>query len=185
MYNNLAILTAVLSVLTVTPADACSLNPPPVDETIAKVASGGMLVSGRVIRALDLDKNQSEIIRVDKIFIGEGSPRDLEIYRSPLFFEQARKRREEQRRRNRQLVLCPGQQTYRLGQSFERLILVPAVAENGAKVANKWSVEFWGDYLTMAKGLNLLIDEAELKGRFQSRPPKSRRWGDCMECNVP
>lgn len=186
MANSFAILVVAFGAVLSMPAQACSLGAPPVTETIAKVASEGMLISGQIIQAFDPDKNQPEIIRADQIFIGEGSPRDFVIYRSPSFFEQARKRRDEKRDPNRlPPSSCPEPRTYGLGQSFERLVLVPAFADNGAEVTDKWSVEFWGGNVTMERALDLLIEESERKGRFQARPPKSRQWGDCMECGVP
>lgn len=180
MANSFTILAVALSAALSMPAQACSLGSPPVSETIAKVANGGMLISGRVIQAFDPDKNQPEIIRADQIFIGEGSPRDFMIYRSPSFFERARKRRDE-----KLPFSCPEPQTYSLGQSFDRLVLVPAAANNGAGVTGKWSIEFWGGNVTRERALDLLIEESKRKGRFQTRPPKSRQWGDCMECGVP
>ncbi|RYD41480.1 MAG: hypothetical protein EOP63_15415 [Sphingomonadales bacterium] len=185
MANSFAFLAVALGAALSMPAQACSLGAPPVTETIAKVASGGMLISGQVIQASDPDTNRPEIIRADQIFIGEGSPRDFVIYRSPSFFEQARKRRDEKRGPNWRPPLCPESGTYSLGQSFERLVLVPATSDNGAEVTDKWSVEFWGGNVTMERALDLLIEESERKGRFQTRPPKSRQWGDCMECGVP
>lgn len=185
MAKSFAILAVALGGALSMPAQACSLRGPPVTETIAKVASGGMLISGQVIQAFDPDKNQPEIIRADQIFIGEGSPRDFVIYRSPSFFEQARKRRDEKRGPNWRPPVCPEPRTYSLGQSFERLVLVPAAADDGAEATDKWSVEFWGGNVTMERALDLLIEESERRGRFQTRPPKSRQWGDCMECGVP
>lgn len=184
MASRLAIL-AVAAALSV-PAQACLLKGPPVAETIAKVSDGGMLISGHVVRAFDPDRNQHEIIRADRIFIGEGNPRDFIIYRSPSFFEQARKRRAEKRDPNRlPPSSCPEPRTYSLGQSFERLVLVPAVTDSGAPIADKWSVEFWGGNVTIGETLDRLVEESRRKGRFQTRPPKSRQWGDCMECVSP
>ncbi|WP_152998797.1 hypothetical protein [Sphingopyxis sp. H115] len=154
-------------------------------ETIVKVASRGLLISGQVIQSFDPDKNRPEIIRADQIFIGEGRPRDFVIYRSPSFFERARSRRDGKQGANWRLPSCPEPRTYNLGESFDRLVLVPAVGDNGGEVTDRWSVEFWGGNVTMGKALDLLIEESELKGRFQTRPPKSRQWGDCMECGVP
>ena len=185
MAKSFAILAVALGGALSMPARACSLRGPPVTETIAKVASGGMLISGQVIQSFDPDKNQPEIIRADQMFVGEGSPRDFVIYRSPSFFEQARKRRDEKREANWRRPLCPEPRTYSSGESFDRLVLVPATDDNGAEVSDKWSVEFWGGNVTMGRALDLLIEESERKGRFQTRPPKSRQWGDCMECGVP
>lgn len=185
MAYSVAILAVVIGTTLSMPAAACTLMGPPVTETIAKVATGGMLISGQVIQAFDPDKNQPEIIRANQIFIGEGSPRDFVIFRSASFFEQARKRRNEKRKPDRRPPICPEPQTYSLGQSFDRLVLMPAAADNGAAVTNQWSVEYWGGNVTTEKGLNMLIEESERKGRFQTRPPKSRKWGDCMECALP
>ncbi len=185
MASRFAVLAVALSAVLSMPAEACSLAGPPVTETIAKVASGGMLISGQVVQAFDPDKNQPEIVHADQIFVGEGRPRDFVIYRSPSFFEQARKRRDEKRGANWRPPLCPEPQTYSLGQTFDRLLLVPAASDNGAEVTDKWSMEFWGGNVTMGRALDLLIEESERKGRFQIRPPKSRQWGDCMECGVP
>ncbi len=167
------------------PSQACSLISPPVAETVDKVAAEGMLISGHVIQAFDLNKNQPEIIRAEQIFVGEGGARDFVIYRSPRFFEQARKRRDEKRGRNWHPPLCPEPQTYSLGQYFDRLVLVPAAADNGADVTEKWSIEFWSGSVVSGRALDLLVEESERKGRFQTRPPKSRQWGDCMECVSP
>lgn len=183
MASRLAILAAAAALSM--PAQACLLGGPPVAETIAKVSGGGMLISGRVVQPFDPDKNQPEIIRADRIFVGEGEPRDFIIYRSPSFFEQARKRRDEQRHPDWGPPPCPEPPTYSLGQSFDRLVLVPAVTDSGAQIADKWSVEFWGGSVTMGEALDRLVEESRLKGRFQTRPPKSRQWGDCMECVSP
>lgn len=183
MAGRLAILAAAAALSI--PAQACSLRGPPVAETIAMVSDGGMLISGHVVQPFDPDQNQPEIIRADRIFIGEGEPRDFTIYRSPSFFEQARKRRDEKRHPDWRPPLCPEPRTCSLGQSFERLVLVPAVADSGAPIAGKWSVEFWGDNVTIGETLDRLVEESRRKGRFQARPPKSRQWGDCLECVPP
>lgn len=162
------------------PAQACTQPRPPV--TVAKVASEGMLISGQVIQAFDPDKNQPEIIRANQVFVGEESPRDFVIYRSPSFFEWARKQR---RKPNWPPPICPGPEIFSLGQSFDRLVLMPAIEGNGAKVTNKWMVDPWAGNVTMDRGLNMLIEEAKRNGRFQTRPPKSQKWGDCMECGAP
>jgi hypothetical protein len=185
MRNAILCVSALLFATAATPSRACSLISPPVAETVNKVAAEGMLISGHVIQAFDVDKNQPEIIRAEQIFVGEGGPRDFVIYRSPRFFEHARKRRDEMRDRNWPPFSCPEPQTYSLGQSFDRLVLVPAAADNGTDLTGKWSIEFWGGSVVSGRALDLLVEESERKGRFQTRPPKSRQWGDCMECGVP
>ncbi len=173
-------LSALIFAIGAAPSQACSLISPPVAETVNKVAVEGMLISGHVIQAFDFNKNQPEIIRVEQIFVGEGGPRDIVIYRSPHFFEHARKLRDE-----KLPFSCPEPQTYSLGQSFDRLVLVPAAADNGADVTGKWSIEFWGGSVVSGRALELLVEESKRKGRFQTRPPKSRQWGDCMACVSP
>lgn len=82
MGNRITILTIAMGAAIAMPAQACFLVPPPVSETINKVAERGVLISGQVVQAFDPDKNQPEIIRADKIFVGEGGAerfRDLPI----------------------------------------------------------------------------------------------------------
>lgn len=181
MRNTILFVFASLLTMTASPSRACYFSSPPVTDTVNKVAAEGMLISGHIIQAFDIDKNQPEIIRAKQIFVGEGGPRDFVIYRSPQFFEHARKQLYEKRGP----PVCPGPQTYSLGQSFDRLVLVPATDDNGDDVMGKWSIEFWGGNVDKGRGLDQLVEESERKGRFQTRPPKSQQWGDCMECGVP
>lgn len=179
-----AILAALLSAIAAVPAQACTLRPPPVSEIVDKVAAEGLLIGGQFVQAFDPEKNLPEIIRAEQIFVGEGVPRDFVIYRSPQFFEQVRERRAQRLSPNRLSSPCPGPQTYGLG-SFDRLVLLPAEPLIGSDGRGKWLIVFGGDSVSMGRGLDLLIEESEQKGRLQNRPPKSARWGDCMSCVSP
>lgn len=67
MASRFAVVLIAMGAVFSTPANACSLIGPSVTETVAKVANGGLLISGQVIQAFDADKDQPEIIRADQI----------------------------------------------------------------------------------------------------------------------
>ena len=140
-----------------------------------------MVVRGRVIQAFDAKKRQPEIIRAEEIFVGEGGPRDFVIYYSERDYLSDIKLHD--------LVklgtgpLCPGARHYRkLGQTFDRLVLMPASASEHATTKGKWSFHFWENSVLHGAGLDMLLQEANRLHRLNARPPKSKRWGDCMEC---
>ncbi len=172
---------ALISATSAAPSYACIFESPPVAETVSQVATEGVLISGHVIQGFDAEKEQPEVIRADQIFVGEGKPRDFTIYRSRPFYEQARSRL---RKTNEPKIACSPPATYGLGRTFERLVLMPAMS-NGKDRVETWSVHFWGGNVSMGRGLDMLIKEAIQTGRFQGRPPKSQKWGDCMECVSP
>ncbi|HET6943291.1 MAG TPA: hypothetical protein VFH89_14115 [Sphingomicrobium sp.] len=156
-------------------AEACTLLGPSVEQTALEVAAKGVVVRGQIIQAFDPEKRQPEIVRVDEVFVGDARPGDFVIDHSAREYEGAiRDRRLEEEGK----LICPGfgQPHYKLGQSFERLVLMPATT-NG-----KWSFHFWGNNALMGAGLEMLLARAKELHRLNLRPPKSRQWGDCMEC---
>lgn len=184
MRNQILCASALMAIFA-RPSDACTIVSPPVAKTVSEVASEGMLISGHVVQGFDADKEIPEIIRADRIFIGEGKPSDFIIYRSPSFYEQARSRqRKKYKRSDPPPIACYVPVTYASGQTFDRLVLTPANS-NDKDSAGKWSVHPWGGHVSSGRGLEMLLEESVQSDRLQGRPPKSRAWGDCMECAAP
>jgi len=144
---------------------------PPVEETVREVAATGMLISGQIIQAFDASKRQPEIIRADKIFVGEDAPRDFVIYHANLDYEPQR------RRDPRTVDVGPHVSSFKLGQRFERLVLMPAKASNDPAANGRWTIHFWGGNVAWGQGFKLLAAEATRLGRFRSFPPRSAQTG--------
>lgn len=159
-------------------AGACTLLGPSVEQTASEVAASGVVVRGQIIQAFDAEKRQPEIVRVDEVIVGDVSPGEFVINYADRDYNAAieTRRLEEQGK-----IICPsfGPLHPKLGQSFERLVLMPAPVEG------KWSFHFWGNNVLMGEGLKMLLTKAKEFHRHNVRPPKSRQWGDCMECNPP
>jgi hypothetical protein len=173
-------LYALLPLLALIPAraGACTVLMPPVSEIVAEVAARGVMIRGRVIQAFDADRRLPEIIRAEEIFVGDGGPRDFVIYRSPSDFDRA-----IARRNSPEMAMCGLPAPYvEVGQTFERLVLMPADAAAPNAAEGTWSIHFWGNSVSMGRGLDMLRAEAERVGRFRARPPLSAQWGDCMTC---
>ena len=134
-----------------------------------------MVVRGQIIQAFDAEKRQPEIVRVDEVFVGDVNPGEFVIDYSEREYELAI---QDRRLEEEGKLTCPsfGQPHYKLGQSFERLVLMPAATPG------KLTFHFWGNNVLSGAGLKMLLASAKEFHRLKARPPKSRQWGDCMEC---
>jgi hypothetical protein len=155
-------------------ADACSIALPPPEETAKQIAAEGVLIRGVVIQGFDAAKQQPEIIRAETVYVGGTVPRDFVIYRHPMLFEE---------------VLhppkfpspCAGLQErpHKVGEVLDRLVLRPAKSiEDPGAVNGRWMFTLEGRNVMHGKGLRVLIEEATLVGRFQSRPPNDATYDD-------
>jgi hypothetical protein len=161
-------------------AVACTISGPPVAQTAGEIAANGVVISGRVIQTFDAKKRQPEIIRADEVFIGDFAPQNFVIYYSERDYASEIELRKLEKQGK---LLCPGALLhYKSGQTFERLVLMPAKASENEAAEGKWSFHFWGTNVLMGVGFEMLLDEAKRLGRLNARPPKSKQWGDCMEC---
>jgi len=155
------------------PAAACSFALPPMEQMIAEVASKGVMISGAIVRSVDTQNKQPEIIRADAIFIGNPDQREFVISRSERDYER--------------LALPPGmgcgpQRFPPAGTAFARMILVP-VDSTGTRNAG-WQIH----YFTYEDGkqLDMLFEEAKRQGRFQNRPPPmTKRWWNANDPSLP
>ena len=150
-------------------ADACVLIPPPMQELVSDIAVEGVLISGTVVQAFDAARRLPEIIRADEIFVGDGEPRDFVIYYTEEQFEGELRRAPDS---------CQdGLRNHPpLGRKYDRLVLEPARRDGAA--TGGWRFSIFGSSAASGKGLELLVPEAIRTGRFKSRPPLRRQWGD-------
>jgi len=154
-------------------AEACSFATPPIAEIVSGVAANGMLIRGHVIQAFDANARQSEIIRADEIFIGEGGPTDFEIYRPDSAFGPPVVSPERG-----VLAPCSTDSFSEEWQTFDRLVLMPANSSRDSTAEGKWSIYFWASWVDRGRALERLAREADQLGRFQAFPPKSPRFSD-------
>ena len=156
-------------------AGACTVIGPSVAETAREVAATGLVVSGEIIQGFNADKRQPEIVRVDRVFVGNAAPGEFVISYSKHDYEAAIESRRLQKEGR---LVCSGfgPPHYKVGQSFERLVLMPAAT------TGKWSFHFWGDQVLSGVGFEMLVANAKELRRLNALPPKSRQWGDCMTC---
>lgn len=148
---------------------ACSPVLPPVEEAVREVVASGYLISGTIVQPLDAAKRQPEIILADRIFVGEGAPREFKIYRT-----------EEDYRRHEKppgAVPCRDRGFKSAGFKWERFVLLPAPKQSDGSSDGLW-VLYWNDgAVTSGKGYEMLLDQAEKIGRFRERPP-ANQWFD-------
>lgn len=144
-------------------ANACSYEQPPIEKITKEISTSGALIQGTLIQAFDAAKRQPEIIRADKIFIGDGKPRNFVIYRSKSEYDN--------------VLIPPAMITscdhnpppFKVGQIFDRLVLEPAAAPDRA-ANGRWRFSMWGNSVARGRPLNSLLDEAARIGRLRSRP---------------
>lgn len=151
-------------------ASACSLRLPPVEQAVREVVATGYLVSGTVVQPLDPAKHQPEIILADRIFVGEGAPREFKIYRT-----------ENDYQRHAQppgAIPCRGKAFKKAGDKYERFVLTPAPKKDDGSSDGQWIV-YWNDWsVTTGRGLEMFLAETERLGRFNERPPPNEWFGD-------
>lgn len=156
-------LSAMLLAFGGTKAVACvPPMPEPLEVVARELAENGVLIDGTVVRSFDASKDQSEIIRVDKVYIGRSDARNFVIYRSKFDFEM-------KLGLIKGLKVCGEFKTYPEGYKFKNLLLEPAGGRDNA-ANGRWSFAQPGHLMTHGRGLDLLISEAESAGRLQSRP---------------
>jgi hypothetical protein len=150
-------------------ASACSPEIPPVEQAVREVVSTGYLVSGTVVQPFDAAKHQPEIILADRIFVGEGAPREFKIYRTENDYQRHARRPGT--------IPCLGRAFKESGYRYERFVLIPAPKKDDGSSDGQW-IMYWNDWsVTTGKGLEMLLAEAERLGRFNERPPPNR-WFD-------
>ena len=152
-------------------AEACSLPSPPIEQLVTEIAAEGMLISGTLIQAFNASKRQPEIIRASQIYVGGKKPGDFIIYRSEREYDH---------------VLNPpalvtscdlDPPPFKVGHIFDRLVLVPAKAQD-ALANGRWKFSNFGGSVAGGRNLRLLAEEANRFHRLQSLPPKDGQWGD-------
>ena len=82
-------LLAAISILVPIGALACTIQLPPVEEMAKEVASEGVVIRGTLFQAFDASKRQPEVIRADKVFVGDPRVKNYIIYRSDIEFDMA------------------------------------------------------------------------------------------------
>lgn len=144
---------------------------PPIEQLVTEIAAEGVLVSGTLIQAFNASKRQPEIIRASQIYVGEEKPREFIIYRSEREYDH---------------VLNPpalvtscdcNPPPFKVGHIFDRLVLVPAKAQD-ALANGRWKFSNFGGSVAGGRSLRLLAEEANRFHRLQSLPPKDGQWGD-------
>lgn len=136
---------------------ACSLVPPKTEDLLRSVAEKGVVISGTVVQALDAGRRTPQIIRADKIFIGDRRIRDFEIAPSLKDWLETLARPIP--------APCNLDPVLQRGRHLERLVLMPAY---GSK--NLWHIEPFGGTATSDRNLPLLIAEARRTRRFRAVP---------------
>ncbi|MBY8822787.1 hypothetical protein [Sphingomonas colocasiae] len=168
---------ALLAIVFTNETNACSYVSPPTSKIAKEVAAKGVLIRGRIIQVFDPVKRRPEIIRAQEIFVGKGKPRNFVIYSSKSDYDSALELRRKMKKKSYIPSPCSGMGPggYVLGESLERLVLMPAKASNGKAVAGQWSHSFWGGNVSGGMGLDMLVVEARRLGRFQKPPPSDPR----------
>jgi len=156
------------------PAHACSPANPPMEDMIKEIASGGVLISGAIVRSVDAQNKQPEIIEASEIFIGDPDQREFVISRSDREYEMLLKRPG---------MGCGARRLPPADVAFARMILMP-VAADGTRNAG-WRVH---DFFPVedSKYLDMLFDAAKKNGRFQVRPPPIvKYWWNAKDPSLP
>lgn len=156
------------------PAQACDPAPPPMEEMIEEIASGGVMISGAIGRSVDAKGKQPEVIEANAIFIGNPGQREFVISRSDREYEMLLKRPG---------MGCGARRLPPAGVAFARMILMPVNADGGRNAG--WRVH---DFFPIedSKYLDMLFDKAALKGRVQGRPPPIvRYWWNATDPSLP
>lgn len=142
------------------------------------------MVRGRIVQEFDVKRQKPEVVRAEKIFIGGGPPRDFVIYHAKEEYKHVLETREAV---SKGLMIAPcgdGTSSYKLGQTFDTLVLMPVRAADRRFAEGGWALPFWGVNVSQGRALDMLLREAKGMGRLQARPPKTG-IDACMECAPP
>lgn len=150
--------------LALSPNTASACLPPLQRETevVRDIASSGTMFSGTVIQAFDARRRRPEIIRADRIYVGDGQSKNFVIYRDDNDFRMG------MRGPIAGPPSCRAPKAYTVGEKIYRLILMPAVI-NG-RATGRWRFTMLSVNVMEGQGLEALIAEATTRGRFQARP---------------
>jgi hypothetical protein len=164
--RRLAKLSAILGaglILTPVGSYACSPALTVYTELPREVAASGYLVEARVIRGYDAQARLPEILLVDKIFVGEGMPRQFVILRDNDFFDaRARGIRDT----------CSVE--FPMVEEKPRLFaLFRAKPESAPPGQERWVVSPFYSIVTDGEGRERLLAEAARTGRLRGRPPEN------------
>jgi hypothetical protein len=142
------------------PSFACSPSPSVLTELPKQVAKAGYFVEARVIRGYDIQARTAEILLVDKIFVGEGMPRQIVLFRDDAFFEnKARGIRDT----------CSVD--FQTAEDKPRLfVLFRAEPDAGNPGEERWIVDPFYPVVTDGEGRERLFAEAARSGRLRGRP---------------
>lgn len=146
-------------------ADACSIALPGVEETAKWGGEVGFLIRGRVVQTFNSSEGKPEIIRAEKIYIGEGEVRDFVIYHPKSHYVT---RPQADKDAFSSGVMCP-QRVLRQGEVIERLLLKPSSSVEDPAANGRWDIPYLPNS-TSGGGLELLLLEAEKRGRLEARP---------------
>ena len=132
--------------------------PPKTEDLLTSVAEKGVVISGTVVQVLNERKRTPQIIRADKIFIGDRRMRDFEIAPSLKDWLDIMARPS--------VDSCSGlDPVLQQGRHFERLVLMPVHG-----TSNLWRFEPFGGTATSDRNLPLLIAQARRARRFRAVP---------------
>ncbi|MFT4054945.1 MAG: hypothetical protein QM681_10595 [Novosphingobium sp.] len=180
---------AILIGIFATNAKACSIIVDPKPE-IDVVAANGFIIKAKVLRGFDANSRQSEILRIEKVYVGDARAGDIIIYRPDGTFDDYLKRHRKHKvsdSADPPVISPPNScpdftRPLKANDTYERIAIVPASSSNDDEAHGKWIITFSSDWLVRERALETIIDKAKAQGRFKERPPKSREFGDCMEC---
>jgi hypothetical protein len=164
--RRLAKLLVILAVgMTLTPAVsyACSLSPSVYTEFPKEVAASGYLVEARVIRGYDAHARQPEILLVNKIFVGEGMPREFVIHRDNDFFDA----------RAKGLGDACGVSFPRVEEKPRLFALFRAKLDSAPPGEERFEVSPFYSIVIQGEGQERVLAEAARTGRLRGRPPKA------------
>lgn len=161
-----AMLSAILGAgLIIAPASsyACSPTSSIYTELPKEVAASGYLVEARVIRGYDAKARQPEILLVDKIFVGEGMPRQVVIFRDNDFFDARAKG-----------IMDTCSVEFPVAEEKARLFaLFRARSASAPPGEERWVVSPFYSIVTFGEGRERLFAEAARTGRLRGRPPET------------
>jgi hypothetical protein len=146
-------------------AKACSPTLIPGQLLVTKWAREGVVIRGRVVQALETDKQQPEIIRAEAIYVGDVGLRDFVIYRPTSYLKYVARTHQLPEGDARPFGPCGNPVEFKLGQVFETLLLLPARAHD-ALANGRWTAQI-GPYQVP---IDDVMSEAEKLGRLRARP---------------
>lgn len=139
---------------------ACSPLPGVHTELPKRVAATGYLVEARVIRGYDAQARRPEALLVEKIFVGEGMPRQMVLSRDDAFFDA----------RAKGIGDACGVD-FEVAEEKPRLfVLFPAKPDASHPREERWIVEPFYSIVTYGDGLERLVAEAARTGRLRGWP---------------